>query len=75
MKRYRDAGVSPLRTTQRGGGTNCTGTTKNVKWDGKRSETWFDSCDTNLLIQKWSTCGIAVGLATFAAPGYWASSR
>lgn len=75
-KRWDAMGSSPLRTTdsaQRGGGTNCTGTSKSVKWNGKRSENWYDSCDTNVLLRKWGACTGAMGFAAFAAPSYWAT--
>ena len=61
----------PLKAKAGGGGTNCKGVSKTVKWNGTRSEDWYDSCDTNTLKNHWYYCTGAMGFATFASPSFW----
>jgi hypothetical protein len=57
---------------QKKGGTNCTGVTKGVPYSGstKRSENWYDSCDTNVIIERYSFCTLVSGYAIGKLKGY-----
>lgn len=75
--RWNDMYISPARTpltAQRGGGTNCTGVTKDVKYtkDRGRSESWFDSCDTNAMINHYKSCTAITAFAAIITANYWA---
>lgn len=75
-KRWNDMYVSPARTPlAKRGGTNCTGVTKDVKYtkDRGRSESWYDSCDTNAMINHYKTCTAMMAFAAIAALNYWAA--
>jgi hypothetical protein len=73
-QRWNDMGVDPARTPlAKRGGTNCTGVTKDVKYtkDRGRSESWYDSCDTNTMIGHYKSCTGIMAFAGIAAANYW----
>lgn len=77
-KRYNDKMSSLARialSPQQRGGTNCTGTTKDVEYSRStgRSETWLNSCDTNTLIAQWSSCSLALGWVTGRVKGWYSA--
>ena len=74
--RWTYLGLDPARAASRpmmpeAPGTNCTGVTKEVKWDGNRSESWFNSCDTNVILARWAGCTGVMGWITARVKGWY----